>query len=474
MNTGIVWFRQDLRLHDNEALTEAINHADEIYCVYVFDDRFFGKITKNGFRKMGPHRTQFYIESVKDLSEQLKKKGISLIIRRGKAEKEVLQLATELKSSFVYCNRERTQEEITIQDKLEKNLWSLGQEIKFVRGKMLYHTLDLPFPVAQTPDVFTAFRKEVEKFVPIRKPLDVPIDFKPGNQVVESMEIPKLEDFGYSKKLLESNRFFKGGEISGLNRLKYYLWDSNLINQYKETRNDLLGDDFSSKFSPWLAAGCLSPKTIYHEIKKYEAENGDNESTYWLFFELLWRDYFRLISKKYGNKIFQYGGIQGGNNIPSPNTIDRSKLDAWINGQTGVPFIDANMRELAQTGYMSNRGRQNVASFLINDLKLNWQLGAEYFEEQLIDYDVCSNWGNWNYLAGVGTDPRENRYFNVLTQAKRYDPSGDYVRHWVNELANLKGENIFMPHNLKAKELSSAKVELGTNYPFPIVKTAKW
>ena len=116
---------------------------------------------------------------------------------------------------------------------------------------------------------------------------------------------------------------------------------------------------------------------------------------------------------------------------------DRDKLFAWVLGETGIPFIDANMKELRDTGFMSNRGRQNVASFLVKDLKVNWQMGAEYFESALIDYDPCSNYGNWNYVAGVGNDPRENRYFNILSQAKRYDPDGAFVRHWLPELAAL-------------------------------------
>ena len=172
---------------------------------------------------------------------------------------------------------------------------------------------------------------------------------------------------------------------------------------------------------------------VYHELKRYEAERGANESTYWLFFELLWRDFFRFMGKKHGSKIFQIGGTRG---VADPRwKNDPDLLQSWIDGKTGIPFVDANMLELKHTGFMSNRGRQNVASYLVKDLGVNWQMGAEYFESVLIDYDVCSNWGNWNYVAGVGSDPREDRYFNMETQAKRYDPNGEYVRHWLPELA---------------------------------------
>ena len=191
----------------------------------------------------------------------------------------------------------------------------------------------------------------------------------------------------------------------------------------------MIGGDYSSKFSAYLAQGCLSPKMIYQELKKYERERGDNKSTYWLFFELLWRDYFRFMMKKYNNKFFQQAGIQ--NKGITVNKHNINQLNNWINGNTGVDFVDANMLELQQTGFMSNRGRQNVASYFCNDLKLDWRFGAAYFEQQLIDYDVCSNWGNWAYLAGVGNDPRGNRYFNIEKQASDYDKNKTFRNLWL-------------------------------------------
>jgi deoxyribodipyrimidine photo-lyase len=214
----------------------------------------------------------------------------------------------------------------------------------------------------------------------------------------------------------------------------------------------LIGTDYSSRFSAYLSAGCLSPKLIYREIKKYEEKRSRNKSSYWLFFELMWRDYFRFVAKKYGDKIFRPGGLNG----VEPDLRDDEELfSKWRRAETGVPFIDANMREINETGYMSNRGRQNVASFLINDLKVNWLWGAQYFESLLVDYDPCSNYGNWNYLAGVGTDPRENRYFKILSQAKRYDSAGDYVRQWIPELKNIDGSEVHWPHAIENQGLLS-------------------
>ncbi|MCL4169808.1 UNVERIFIED_CONTAM: hypothetical protein GTU68_047926, partial [Idotea baltica] len=301
---------------------------------------------------------------------------------------------------------------------------------------MLYYTADLPFPIHHTPDTFTQFRKEVERFVAVRAPLPAPTEpFEKLTVKVEAGEIPTLSDFN-----LEDN---KGGEREGLKRLHYYLWETKAIKTYKKTRNELLGSDYSSKFSPWLAQGCLSPKMIYQEIKRFEEAEGSNDSTYWLFFELMWRDFFRFMGKKHGNKIFQKGGIKGATETQWKNS--KKLLDRWVKGETGVPFIDANMKELNRTGFMSNRGRQNVASFLVKDLNVNWQMGAEYFESILIDYDPCSNYGNWNYVAGVGSDPRENRYFNIITQAKRYDPQGEYVKRWLPVLEEIPATKVHQP-----------------------------
>ncbi|MBK7335886.1 MAG: DASH family cryptochrome [Saprospirales bacterium] len=430
---AIVWFRQDLRLHDNEAFTEALKNAEELIPVYVFDERVFKGATQwFGFPKTGKYRARFILESVNDLREQLRALGSELYIRTGKPEEEIFRIASECKSSWVYCNRERTREEVEVQDALERRLWTIGQEMRFNRGKMLFHTADLPFPVTHTPDVFTQFRKEVEREISVREPLP-PIDQKlqPLSCELESGEMPELTDFGHQPFETDPRAAldFKGGERAALSRLNYYLWESDLAASYEETRNGLIGGDFSTKFSPWLAQGCLSPKKIFHELKAYEAARQKNKSTYWIVFELMWRDFFRLQAKKHGDRIFLRGGTR--NRPDGSLRNDRKLLEKWIAGKTGVPFIDANMREIAATGFMSNRGRQNVASFLVRDLGVNWQMGAEYFESLLIDYDPTSNWGNWNYIAGVGSDPREDRYFNPAAQAQKYDPKGEYVSLWL-------------------------------------------
>ncbi len=259
---------------------------------------------------------------------------------------------------------------------------------------------------------------------------------------------------------------FTGGESAGIARLQDYFWTGDRLRTYKETRNGMLGADYSSKFSPWLSLGCLSPRYIYQQVQDYETQRIKNDSTYWLIFELLWRDYFRFICAKHGNAIFRQSGLQG---IPIPWQEDWQKFTLWQQGKTGFPLVDANMRELAATGFMSNRGRQNVASFLTKNLGINWQMGAEWFESMLIDYDVCSNWGNWNYTAGVGNDARGFRFFNIIKQSKDYDPEGEYVKYWLPELAKIPAAKVHEPWKLLEVEQQRFGVQIGKDYPHPIV-----
>ena len=473
---AIVWFRRDLRLHDNEALTDAMKHGDEVLPVYIFDPREWqGTLPLTELPKVGPHRARFILEAVADLRENLRKRGADLIVRVGYPEDVLVDLSKAARASWTFCNRERTSEELKVQNAVEQSLWTIGREVYYSRGKLLYYTADLPFPITQTPDTFTQFRKETERLTPVREPLPTPSKIPMVvDSGLEPGELPTLADFGIPEPVRDERSpiDWHGGETAGLDRLAYYLFDSHAIATYKQTRNQLIGSHYSTKFSAWLSQGCLSPKRIYAEVKAYEAKNGASDDTYWVIFELLWRDFFRLMGKKHGDLIFRKRGFRDKHDAEWK--LDRSLLQRWIDGQTGTPFVDANMREIAATGFMSNRGRQNVASYLVKDLKVDWRMGAEYFEHILIDYDVTSNWCNWNYVAGVGSDPRENRYFNILSQADRYDPSGEYVKLWCPELSELPGQYVHQPDVLNDAEQSQYGIRLGASYPMPLVPSEKY
>lgn len=472
---AIVWFRQDLRVHDNEALTEALKHAEEVIPVFVFDERIFKTKTRFGFPKTGKFRARFILESVQDLRNSIRGLGNELIVRFGKPEEEIFELAKTAKTNWVFCNRERTGEEVAVQDALEKRLWSIGQEMRCSRGKMLYYTADLPFPVTHTPDSFSQFRKEVERYIPIRDPLPVPAaPMSPPSILLDPGRIPTLKELGHQPFETDPRALiqFKGGETEGLKHLETYIWNEKHILHYKDTQNDLSGEGYSSKFSAWLAQGCLSPKKIYAEIKRFEEHHLPNDATCDLIQQIMLRDFHRFMAKKHGDCIFRQGGIQ---DAPDPRLVnDFEKLEQWVAGNTGVPFIDANMREIEHTGYMSNRGRQNVASFLIQDLGVNWVMGADYFESMLIDYDPCSNYGNWMDMAGVGSEAREIRGFNILSQARRYDPQGTYVKRWLPELKLLPPDKIHQPDQLSYAEQEALHFHIGKDYPRAVVPTRKW
>jgi deoxyribodipyrimidine photolyase len=205
-----------------------------------------------------------------------------------------------------------------------------------------------------------------------------------------------------------------------------FYFENNFASQYFETRNQMLGDNFSTKFSCYLSSGALDPKLIYNKVKEYEKKHGANKSTYWIIFELLWREFFYWHYQKYPKQYFSLNGIKGPLHYPEIYEYSIDELRAM----TSKPFFIAALNELEQTGFQSNRTRQMFASVWINDLKLSWLEGAKLFENYLIDYDVYSNYGNWMYLAGVGVDPRGKRYFNIEKQLELYNSDGSYIRKW--------------------------------------------
>jgi deoxyribodipyrimidine photo-lyase len=427
MGTSIVWFKNDLRLHDNETLVKAIEASDSIVPVYCFDNSHF-IVTKYATKKTGSYRTQFLLESLIDLDKNLRAIGSGLVIVKGKPEVELLEIAKAYNATKIFSKVEVGCEEQQTEKIVTEELATINCISHTSCTSTLHDANDLPFRINNLPDIFTNFRKQVEKGCTVRNTFKKPTNIV--SPIIPALQLPTLLQLGLAKKTINDRAamYFKGGETEAHKRLQHYFYETKAISIYKETRNGLIGADYSSKFSAWLAQGCISARTIYAELKKYENIHAENESTYWLVFELLWRDYFYFVMQKFGKKLFLKNGIKENVNA---STFNKNDFDKWKDAKTGVDFIDANMLELNLSGFMSNRGRQNVASYLYNDLKIDWRYGAAYFEEQLIDYDVSSNWGNWAYLAGVGNDPRQNRYFNIEKQANDYDRDGAYRRLWL-------------------------------------------
>ena len=430
MKRSILWFTNDLRLYDNETLVQAIHESDEIIPVYCIDEQHF-QTNEFGFKKTGNFRIQFLLESLADLDSSLHELGSGLIIVKGRPEIEIYKLADKFKAQKVFAKKQVGHEELVSQSKVENELKKINATLETFETTTLFHPDDLPFSITAMPDVFTDFRKRAEKEAKLRNVFTAPTSIT--SPLVEKSLLPSLSDLSLEDCSFDCRAAypFKGGETAGIKRVTNYLTETHAIASYKETRNGMIGENYSSKFSPWLALGCISPKMIYHEIKKYESLHVANDSTYWLLFELLWRDYFYFMMRKYPNHFFTSNGINKRN--VTNNKHDAILFEKWKSGHTPNDFINANMIELKQTGFMSNRGRQNVASYLCHDLKLDWRYGAAYFEEQLIDYDVASNWCNWAYIAGVGNNPRGVSIFNIEKQANDYDKNKSYRNLWLTK-----------------------------------------
>jgi cryptochrome len=303
---------------------------------------------------------------------------------------------------------------------------------------------------------------------PIREVLEDPLAFPEGASSVHPLD---------------------GGEDQAQGRLGHLI-RTGAMSSYKETRNGLLGVDFSTKLSAYLALGCLTARQIHEEMAGYEDGKmdkfkdvtgygeGENDGTRAVRFELLWRDYMRLCTRKFGPRLFRDSGFReeykGKWKTANPGVQDEVAvtLQRFMAGTTGMGLIDASQRELYHTGYTSNRARQNVASFLTKHLGIDWRYGAEWYECLLVDYDVSSNWSNWQYVAGVGNDPRgEARIFNPVKQAFDYDKDGEYVRAWVPEVQPLeKLENVFQAWTASKADLDRHHLSDNVMVTHPIKK----
>jgi deoxyribodipyrimidine photo-lyase len=476
----VVWFRNDLRVHDNECvhLASQLSRAGaRVLPVFFLDPREGAtSVTRNGHQKLGPFRAKFLLESLADLRASLRALGSDLHVLQEKPEVGLPTLLLGARNGLVVTQSEPASEEAAVDAAVKASIGP--HELRQIWGKTLLHVDDLPLSpgLANLPTVFTPFRSIVEAPGRSVKPrslfpspahgqLPLPVD------APAVTPLPRLEHLGFAPAECDAAEnpdprgvlTFRGGETSGLARLKHYLWDSDALATYFDTRNGMLGADYSTKLSPWIAFGCVSPRMIVSECTRYEAERVKNKSTYWMTFELLWHDYLHFAFKRHGRKMFFIGGFADNR---WTWRSDPAAFAAWKAGCTGHPFIDANMRELALTGFMSNRGRQNVASFLTQNLGIDWRLGAEYFEATLIDHNVYANWGNWLYMAGI-TGGRIN-VFNIQKQSKDYDVDGAYVRHWLPELANVPTEYVHSPWKMPLHVQQTSGCVVGQHYPQPI------
>lgn len=427
MKTAIYWFRYDLRLYDNPGWTQLVASHDSAVGIFVLPQRWFlqGRYQSKGIEF---YRLKFLLESLDDLRDQLRACGSELLVLNGDPATEVCAWAERLSVHTVSVGKHPGSDEC---DDVTRVKSALDIPVIECENFTLFDRAELPFDLQDLPDIFSQFRKRVEKQV-LSRSLPMPQRLRQGVRLDASLcELDKWQAVLSAQKIASPLHpqalAFSGGSKAGLQQLNYFLQESHSVASYKETRNQLDGWRFSSKLSPWLAFGCLSARQVAEAIHHYESQFQANESTYWRYFELLWREYFQWLAFRYGKRMFALRGIQNKNPLLS---FYSAEFTAWCYGNTESTFVNAFMRQLLHTGWMSNRGRQIVASYLINELGVDWRFGAAWFEQQLIDYDVAANWGNWQYLAGVGTDPRGRRHFNIQKQHETYDPESIFIERW--------------------------------------------
>ncbi|WP_426668986.1 DASH family cryptochrome [Mucilaginibacter sp. McL0603] len=409
--TILVWFRNDLRVHDNEILFEATRKADKVLPVYIFDPFYF-KTTELGLLKTGNIRARFLLESVADLRHNLQSLGGELIVKTGNPAEIIPLLAQQYQVSEVYHHREVAFEETRISEDVEAALWKIKLNLKHFIGHTLYHKEDLPFPIKDIPDSFAVFKKKVERDSEVRPCIETP-DHINIPEITDAGNIPTLVELGLTEVVDDQRADFhyQGGEATGLQQLTQYILNSG--------QTTTKGPRYASRLSAWISLGCLSMRWVYREVTQ-----GSHNSNSPLVLELLWRDYFRFMFKKHGKQFFS------SEEITDVTSAQDELFEQWKSGTTGVPYIDASMHQLNATGYMDNYNRQIVAGFLINELKVNWTKGAAYFEEKLIDYSPASNMGNWAFVAGINNDPRDSRYFVGTKQVAELDTQSQFISTW--------------------------------------------
>ncbi|AOT08073.1 DASH family cryptochrome [Pseudoalteromonas luteoviolacea] len=423
MSKALYWFTDDLRLQDNLALNSTLYASNSIMFIYVLDEYLFSATNFNHVH-LGDKRFKFIQQSLVDLSEKIQRLGYELYIFKGHSRAVLNRLITHMGIEVVGCHLGSGYDE-------RRTLQHIKSDNDSVRFIHQHNNLMFGPQQLEAKDLtgsFSKFRKKADKLT-VSLPVEdmfsetLPLPLSVGDALTAD------DRYKLDNEIHSSAGQIEGGENVAHKYLEEY-FSTQSASSYKLTRNALDGKYNSTQFSPYLSVGNISPRQIINRLDMYEQKQGANDSTYWIRFELMWRDFFHHKAIQKGSNLFKFAGERG---VRPLTTYYPQRFKRWCNGTTEYPLVNACMRELNETGFMSNRGRQIVASCLVNELQVDWRYGAAYFQQQLIDYDVASNWGNWQYIAGVGDDPRGGRHFNIGKQAQMYDPDGAFQNKWSSD-----------------------------------------
>lgn len=447
MTTQIWWIRRDLRLKDNPALHSALQSGHTVVPLFILDPRLLSKPAEN--------RQQFLFNGLRRLDEELRQRGSRLILRRGLAEEVLPAVLTESAAETVFAEEDYTPFAIRRDEKLAKQI-----PLQRVVGVTVHHPAAVIKPDGSPYTVFTPFSK-AWKALPLPKPLPPIAAHLPPPPLITSETIPPAVE----------NPYFPAGEAEAERRLLEFL--DSAVYSYADDRNRL-DLDGTSRLSPYLRFGMISARRAADLTMGKIQQTSDpiaRKGAESFLNELIWREFYNAILYHFPH-VLQTAFNSALRNIPWRNAPD--ELSAWQQGLTGIPVVDACMRQLLAMGWMHNRGRMIVASFLVKDLLINWQEGEAWFMRHLVDGDPAANNGGWQWTAGVGTDAAPYfRIFNPILQSKKFDPQGRFIRRWLPELQRVPDEFLHEPWLMPAEIQRKNGFKPGRDYPLPLVDHAQ-
>lgn len=448
--TAIIWFRNDLRLSDNSALIKACQHQN-VVPLYIYDE--------DAARKIGAAKQLWLHHALENLADNLREVGSELILRNG-TEKSVLEsVITETDAKAVYWNRRYEPQAIEKDIALKSDIKDRGLMVESFKGHLLHEPTQLTTKAGTPFKVFTPFWRTLDATIEVQVPYPAP---KTVPQLPQKLESATLDSLGllptrpdWSGTIVEK---FTPGESTAQTILHDYL--DNDVSKYKDQR-DFPALDATSKLSPYLTFGEISPRQIWHASENISGAQPFRR-------QLAWRDFSYHL-------LFHNPGLDQVNFNRAFDAFQWDKNDEllaiWQKGKTGYPIVDAGMRELWQTGYMHNRVRMIVASFLTKHLLIDWREGEKWFWDTLVDADPANNTAGWQWVAGSGADASPYyRIFNPIIQGKKFDADGEYVKKYIPELKDLDPKYIHAPWETPEAVLKSISLEFGRDYPKPIVE----
>jgi len=455
--SALVWFRRDLRVREHPALQAALEAHERVVPVFCLDDRIL-----HGRHASGP-RTQFLLECLADLDRSLRMRGGGLVIRHGPPERELTELAEQVGAEELHFTADTTPFSRRREERVGKALRDAGVRLHGHPGLNVIDDLDAPRTQAGKPyTVFSAFQRSWER-QRRREVLDAPSRLPPLPSRLATGRVPTLASLGLKQEVDEPPR---GGEREGRARLERFL--ARDPSQCRDNR-DALRNGATSRLSPYLHFGCVSAREVEDRLGSDTVAVAVAVA---VRRQLCWRDFYHHVLLHHPrNATSEFQGRYRGKISWSH---DERAFAAWCDGRTGYPLVDAGMRQLWREGWMHNRARLVVGSFLTKDLGIDWRWGERHFMRLLVDGDEANNNGNWQWIASVGTDPQPayRRIYNPTRQMEAHDPAGNYVRRYVPELKDVPDEHIREPWTMPAGVQREAGCVLGTDYPMPIVDHA--